>query len=102
MYSLSGNDLAPVVLYSPGMSTPPNILVICTDQQRADTIHALGNDLIKTPALDRLVRDGTAFTRAYTPAPMPARQNLPPQPSAASWRAARSAASATLAPPEQA
>ncbi|MFW5830128.1 MAG: sulfatase [Planctomycetota bacterium] len=52
------------------MSKRPNILVICTDQQRADTIHALGNPVIKTPVLDRLCRDGTAFTRAYTPAPI--------------------------------
>ncbi|MHC5539491.1 sulfatase-like hydrolase/transferase, partial [Singulisphaera rosea] len=32
---------------------------------RADTIGALGNAQIKTPNLDRLVREGTSFTRAY-------------------------------------
>lgn len=48
----------------------PNILFILTDQQRFDTIAALGNGQIKTPTLDRLVRDGTAFTRAYTPSPV--------------------------------
>ncbi len=48
----------------------PNILFIITDQQRADTIGALGNDLIKTPVLDQLCARGTAFTRAYTPAPI--------------------------------
>jgi len=26
--------------------------------------HALGNDLIRTPHLDRLVREGVSFTRA--------------------------------------
>jgi len=41
-----------------------------TDQQRFDTIAALGNSMIKTPTLDRLVREGTAFTRAYTPSPV--------------------------------
>jgi arylsulfatase A-like enzyme len=41
-----------------------------TDQQRFDTIAALGNRLIQTPVLDRLVRDGTAFTRCYTPSPV--------------------------------
>ena len=41
----------------------PNILFILTDDQRFDTIHALGNGQIKTPNLDRLVREGTAFTR---------------------------------------
>ncbi|MDF3130329.1 sulfatase-like hydrolase/transferase [Kiritimatiellaeota bacterium B1221] len=57
------------------MSDSPNILFIITDQQRADTIHALGNPAIRTPALDRLVNEGTAFTNCYTPSPecVPAR-----------------------------
>ena len=42
----------------------PNILLIVSDDQRPDTIAALGNDVIQTPNLDRLVREGTAFTRA--------------------------------------
>ena len=42
----------------------PNILLIVSDDQRPDTIAALGNDVIKTPNLDRLVREGTAITRA--------------------------------------
>ncbi|MFM9194751.1 MAG: hypothetical protein ACKOWG_03210, partial [Planctomycetia bacterium] len=28
---------------------PPSVLVILSDDQRADTIHALGNDAIRTP-----------------------------------------------------
>ncbi len=48
----------------------PNILLIMTDQQRFDTLAALGNPILKTPALDRLVEGGTAFTRAYTPSPV--------------------------------
>lgn len=48
----------------------PNILLLLTDQQRADTIAALGNPIIKTPVLDRLVREGTAFERAYSPSPV--------------------------------
>jgi hypothetical protein len=43
---------------------PPNFVVIITDNQRFDTIAALGNPVIKTPNLDRLVRGGTTFTRA--------------------------------------
>jgi arylsulfatase A-like enzyme len=43
----------------------PNILILFSDDQRADTIHALGNDHIATPNLDRLVREGTVCTRAY-------------------------------------
>ncbi len=52
------------------MSRRPNVLMIVTDQQRADTIAALGNGVIRTPALDRLVAAGTSFSRAYTPAPI--------------------------------
>lgn len=48
----------------------PNILWYCTDQQRFDTINALGNQEVNTPNLDRLVHDGTAFTRAYTQCPI--------------------------------
>ncbi len=33
----------------------PNILWICTDQQRYDTIHALGNEYIRTPNMDKLI-----------------------------------------------
>ena len=43
----------------------PNILFLFSDDQRADTIANLGNDHIRTPALDRLVKSGTTFTRAY-------------------------------------
>ena len=43
----------------------PNILFFFTDDQRADTIAALGNEHIRTPNLDRLVAQGTTFTRAY-------------------------------------
>ncbi len=42
----------------------PNFLVIISDDQRPDTIAALGNRWINTPALDQLVRTGTSFTRA--------------------------------------
>ncbi len=48
----------------------PNILLIYTDQQRFDTIRALGNEHIHTPNLDRLVEEGVAFTQATTPSPV--------------------------------
>ena len=50
--------------------TRPNILWITTDQQRYDTVHALGNDAINTPNLDRLCREGTAFARTYCQSPI--------------------------------
>ena len=48
----------------------PNILWICTDQQRFDTIRSLGNEHIRTPNLDRLAAEGVAFTRAYSQSPI--------------------------------
>ena len=48
----------------------PHVLFLLTDDQRPDTIHALGNPLIKTPNLDRLVRVGTTFTRATCAYPL--------------------------------
>lgn len=44
---------------------PPNILFLLTDDQRRDTIGALGNPHIQTPNLDRLVRSGVTFSNAY-------------------------------------
>jgi len=46
----------------------PNILLITSDQQHWNTIGAF-NPEIHTPNLDRLVREGTTFTRAYCPNP---------------------------------
>lgn len=47
-----------------------NVLMIFTDQQRADTIHALGNENIVTPALDSIANDAVVFDRCYTPSPV--------------------------------
>lgn len=44
-----------------------NILFLLADDQRFDTIHALGNEEIQTPNLDRLVKRGTSFTNAFIP-----------------------------------
>ena len=48
----------------------PNILWICTDQQRFDTIACLGNPHIHTPNLDRLVSQGVTFTHAFSQNPV--------------------------------
>jgi len=48
----------------------PNILWICSDQQRFDTIRALGNERINTPHIDRLVGEGVAFTQASCQSPV--------------------------------
>ena len=43
----------------------PNILFLFSDDQRFDTIHALGNDQIRTPNLDRLAQAGFVFRNNY-------------------------------------
>jgi arylsulfatase A-like enzyme len=56
----------------------PNILLINTDQQRFDTIAALGHDHMTTPNLDRLVEEGVTFTDCHITAPScaPSRASL--------------------------
>lgn len=51
-------------------SSRPNVLLFCTDQQRFDTIGALGNPHIRTPHLDRLVASGVTFERTYCQTPI--------------------------------
>ena len=43
----------------------PNILLLLTDDQTYLAVGALGNEEVRTPHLDRLVRGGTTFTHAY-------------------------------------
>ena len=52
------------------MPTRPNILWYCSDQQRFDTIGALGNRHVRTPNLDRFSREAAAFTHAYCQSPI--------------------------------
>jgi arylsulfatase A-like enzyme len=42
----------------------PNVLVLFTDDQRFNTVRALGNPLIQTPNMDRLASSGTSFSQA--------------------------------------
>ena len=48
----------------------PNILWYCTDQQRFDTIAALGNEYVHTDTVDGLVGRGVSFTRTYCQSPI--------------------------------
>jgi arylsulfatase A-like enzyme len=47
----------------------PNIILIMTDQQRFDTIQALGFPYMDTPNLDRLVKEGVALSNCFCAAP---------------------------------
>ena len=45
----------------------PNILILCTDQQRADSLGAYGNSLARTPNIDALAARGLRFDDHLTP-----------------------------------
>jgi len=78
--SLASAQLVPAVPVAKeeNQDRPPNIIILYTDQQRYDMIAALGNNLIKTPNLDRLCREGVACTEAFATAPVcaPSRTSL--------------------------
>lgn len=56
----------------------PHILLITTDQQRADALGINGNRFVETPNLDHLASRGVNFTRGYSTCPVciPARRTL--------------------------
>ena len=47
-----------------------NLLMIISDQHRWDVAGHAGNDIIKTPNLDQLAKDGVHFSKAYTICPV--------------------------------
>jgi arylsulfatase A-like enzyme len=51
------------------MTSQPDIIFIMTDQQRYDTIRALGASHMDTPNIDRLVETGVSFTQCHVTAP---------------------------------
>ena len=49
---------------------PLNILWICTDSQRWDSLGCYGNSFVKTPNLDRLAAEGIRFEHCYAQSPL--------------------------------
>ena len=49
------------------MEHHPNIVIFCTDQQRADSLGCYGNAVARTPNLDSLAARGTCFDNHLTP-----------------------------------
>lgn len=56
----------------------PHIILIMTDQHRADALGCAGNPSILTPNIDALAKEGARFNQAYSPVPSctPARSCL--------------------------
>ncbi|MGB1008457.1 MAG: sulfatase family protein [Thiolinea sp.] len=45
----------------------PNILWICTDQQRSDSLGCYGNQQVRSPHIDSIAQSGVKFNRHLTP-----------------------------------
>jgi arylsulfatase A-like enzyme len=56
----------------------PNLLFIMTDQQRFDALSIAGNEILQTPNMDRIGKEGVYFANAYSQCPVcgPARSSL--------------------------
>jgi arylsulfatase A-like enzyme len=52
-----------------GAAKRPDVIIVLTDQQRADAIGAAGAADLHTPVMDRLARQGVLFTRAFAATP---------------------------------
>ena len=48
----------------------PNILWICTDQQRYDTLNCYGNSWVRSPRIDALADSGVMFANAFCQNPL--------------------------------
>lgn len=46
-------------------ATPPNIVLLVTDDQRADCLSCAGHPRLQTPHIDRLAREGVRYTNAF-------------------------------------
>jgi arylsulfatase A-like enzyme len=51
-------------------TTRPNVLWICTDQQRHDSLGCYGNGFVDTGHVDRVAAEGTRFERCYSQSPV--------------------------------
>ena len=51
------------------LAAPPNILFCISDNQSYAHTGANGDPVVKTPAFDRVAREGILFTRAFCDAP---------------------------------
>ena len=60
------------------MNDRPNILFILSDQHTRKIAGCYGDEIVRTPNLDRLSRTGVTFDNAYTASPLcvPARMAL--------------------------
>ena len=60
------------------MHRRPNVLLVITDQHRADHLGFTGNEVVRTPNLDSIASRGTVFENAWVANPvcMPNRSSI--------------------------
>jgi arylsulfatase A-like enzyme len=47
------------------LAKPPDLVVLMTDDQRADAMSCAGNTVLKTPNMDRLAKEGVRFRNGF-------------------------------------
>lgn len=67
---ISALSLSTLFMPTEGFAAPkrgerPNILIIFGDDHRYDALHALGNTVVKTPNIDKIINSGVSFDNAY-------------------------------------
>ena len=62
--------ILPIRIYGSPPDTPPNIIFILTDDQRWNALGHAGNEIIQTPQMDQLAREGTWFSHAIVTTPI--------------------------------
>ncbi len=64
--SLGSMALAASALAAPSPAKPPNLLIVFPDQLRGSAMGFLGEEPVRTPALDRLAAESRVFTQAVS------------------------------------
>ncbi|MBI3974356.1 MAG: sulfatase-like hydrolase/transferase [Chloroflexi bacterium] len=52
------------------MDSLPNVILLMTDQHRADALGCMGNAIVRTPNFDRLAARGVVFENAFVQSPV--------------------------------
>lgn len=58
-------SLGIILFFTTGLSKPKNIILIVSDDLRADALGCYGNEIAHTPNLDKLAGEGVLFENAY-------------------------------------
>ena len=65
-----GGEPPPAVPTPPSPPPRPNVLLLTLDTLRADALPVFGNKVVKTPVINKMAKESTRFSRAYTVTPL--------------------------------